>query len=76
MIITERSQLIRRHESKRTDDHEVIALTTDVIDTTQFTVHTVIGGGGTFATSNLNTFVWSPLSINLTHSENLCAPGR
>jgi 3',5'-cyclic AMP phosphodiesterase CpdA len=48
----ERSHPIRGRESNATLTPVPTATTTDVIDTTQGTVHMVIGGGGTSAPSN------------------------
>jgi 3',5'-cyclic AMP phosphodiesterase CpdA len=48
----ERSHPIRGHESNRTLTPVPVATATDVIDTTEGTVHMVLGGGGTSAPSN------------------------
>jgi 3',5'-cyclic AMP phosphodiesterase CpdA len=48
----ERSHPIRGQEPNRTLTPKPAAIATDVIDTTQGTVHMVIGGGGTSAPSN------------------------
>jgi hypothetical protein len=48
----ERSHPIRGQETNRTLTPKPASVATDVIDTTQGTVHMVIGGGGTSAPSN------------------------
>jgi len=48
----ERSHPIHGHEDNQTRTPIPVATATDVIDTTKGAVHMVIGGGGTWATSN------------------------